>query len=150
MFPSLNLPPQRLWGSNALIKRKANLFYQLTLNRELALDVNLTEPPKRGESAFQTDICVFEELNNGIKFPRVVSSSKRPSLHMTSLRTQPKQASTKRYTRVYAMACWQVSSSLFRSGSLFTMRTWTSLSQPRTTRAKLAYAISRKTSSKRS
>ena len=59
-------------GSNALIKRKANLFYQLTLNRELALDVNLTEPPKRGESAFQTDICVFEELNNGIKFPRVV------------------------------------------------------------------------------
>jgi len=58
-------------GSNALIKRKANLFYQLTLNRELKLDVKNTTLPVRGASAFQTDICIFEVLN-GIEFPRVV------------------------------------------------------------------------------
>jgi len=58
-------------GSNALIKRKANLFYQLTLNRELKLDVKNTALPVRGRSAFQTDICIFEVLN-GIEFPRVV------------------------------------------------------------------------------
>jgi hypothetical protein len=58
-------------GSKALIERKANLFYQLTLNRELELDVKDTKSPARGASAFQTDICIFELLD-GIKFPRVV------------------------------------------------------------------------------
>lgn len=58
-------------GSKALIKRKANLFYQLTLNRELELDVKDMSLPVRGASAFQTDICIFELLN-GIEFPRVV------------------------------------------------------------------------------
>ena len=57
-------------GNKALIGRKTNLFYQLTLNRKLELDVNTTSP-SRGASAFQTDICIFELLD-GIKFPRVV------------------------------------------------------------------------------
>jgi len=56
---------------NAVVKRGANLFYQLILNRSLELAVSDTKLPTRGSSAFQTDICIFELLN-GVQFPRVV------------------------------------------------------------------------------
>jgi len=58
-------------GKNAVVKRGANLFYQLYLNRSLDLVVSDTRSPARGSSAFQTDICIFELLN-GVEFPRVV------------------------------------------------------------------------------
>ena len=58
-------------GNKAVVKRKANLFYQLTLDRNLELMTPDTKVPVRGASAFQTDICIFESLN-GIEFPRVV------------------------------------------------------------------------------
>ena len=53
------------------VKKGANLFYQLTLDRNLKLPLDLEKPPKRGDSAFQTDICVFENIG-GIELPRVV------------------------------------------------------------------------------
>jgi hypothetical protein len=55
----------------AVVLRKANLYYELFLNRYLELATPETKKPKRGNSAFQTDICVFE-LADGIEFPRVV------------------------------------------------------------------------------
>lgn len=58
-------------GEKAVVKRGANLFYQLYLNRTLEMAVSLTKPPARGSSAFQTDICIFELLD-GVEFPRVV------------------------------------------------------------------------------
>lgn len=58
-------------GDKAIVLRKANLYYELFLNRKLELATPETKKPKRGTSAFQTDICIFE-LVDGIKFPRVV------------------------------------------------------------------------------
>jgi len=58
-------------GKNAKVRRGENLFYQLFLDRSWTLEVKNTTP-KRGSSAFQTDICIFEELPNGVEFPRVV------------------------------------------------------------------------------
>jgi len=54
-----------------VIIKGANLFYELTLNQNLQLSVSDTTNPKRGNSAFQTDICIYEKINN-IEFPRVV------------------------------------------------------------------------------
>ena len=58
-------------GSKAVVVRKANLFYQLSLDRRLQLSVGDTRLPARGSSAFQTDLCICE-LINGLQFPRVV------------------------------------------------------------------------------
>lgn len=68
-------------GKNALVMRKANLYYELFLNKYLELATPETKKPKRGNSAFQTDICVFE-IVDGIEFPRVVIEFKeRISTH---------------------------------------------------------------------
>src|SRR2546430_938950 len=58
-------------GEQAIVKRGANLFYQLYLNRSLDVAVSDTRSPIRGSSAFQTDICIFERLDGGVEFPRV-------------------------------------------------------------------------------
>jgi hypothetical protein len=57
-------------GDRAIVRRKANLFYELFLDRNLKLAVEDTTRPKRGSSAFQTDICICELLE-GTEFPRV-------------------------------------------------------------------------------
>ncbi|MTW18359.1 hypothetical protein GJ689_19335 [Rhodoplanes serenus] len=51
------------------IERGAALLYQITVDNKLETTVD-PKKPKRGYSAFQTDLCVFEE-RNGIKLPRV-------------------------------------------------------------------------------
>lgn len=57
-------------GDKAVVRRKANLLYELYLDRNLQLQIKNTTSPKRGSSAFQTDICICERLE-GIEFPRV-------------------------------------------------------------------------------
>ena len=59
-----------IFNGKFVVKKGANLFYELTLNRELKLSVGNTEEPKRGDSAFQTDLCVFEKIGSS-EFPRV-------------------------------------------------------------------------------
>jgi len=56
-----------------LVERGANLLYQITINNRLEVDstVNLKKP-SRGQSAFQTDLCVFEKVSPDVKIPRVV------------------------------------------------------------------------------
>jgi len=54
-----------------IIKNKANLLYELLLDQNLEPNIQDTKSPKRGNSAFQTDICIFEKIRN-IEFPRVV------------------------------------------------------------------------------
>jgi len=54
-----------------IVEQGANLFYQLQLNKELDLSVSDLKNPKRGNSAFQTDICLFEQIGD-IKLPRIV------------------------------------------------------------------------------
>jgi hypothetical protein len=53
------------------IERGAVLLYQITVDNKLETTVD-PKKPKRGDSAFQTDLCVFEEKSNNIKLPRVL------------------------------------------------------------------------------
>ena len=57
------------------IKRGEALLYQVTVNNELSLTVTPTKPV-RGNSAFQTDLCVFEEKKPDVLIPRVVMEFK--------------------------------------------------------------------------
>lgn len=58
-----------------------NLFYELGLDLRNELSIENINKAKRGRSAFQTDICIFEEKDNS-KVPRVVIEFKlNPSTH---------------------------------------------------------------------
>lgn len=55
------------------VKRGANLFYQISLDNNLRLNVDITNPT-RGNSGFQTDLCIFESKKceeKDILIPRV-------------------------------------------------------------------------------
>jgi|ERR1035438_4995512 hypothetical protein len=57
------------------VRRGAALLYQVTVNNELELTVN----PKRavrGNSAFETDLCIFDEKRPDLFIPRVVMEFK--------------------------------------------------------------------------
>jgi hypothetical protein len=51
------------------VRRSAALLYQVTVNNELELTVD-PKQPVRGNSAFQTDLCVFEEKQEDLFIPR--------------------------------------------------------------------------------
>jgi hypothetical protein len=53
------------------IERSAALLYQITVNNELNVTVD-PKRPRRGTSAFQTDLCVFEAKSESVVIPRVV------------------------------------------------------------------------------
>ena len=53
------------------IRRGAALLYQVTVDNNLSLTVD-PKHPVRGDSAFQTDLCVFEAKSREIVIPRVV------------------------------------------------------------------------------
>ena len=54
-----------------IVKKHVNLIYELFLNQNLELNIKEVKNPKRGISAFQTDICIFEKVKD-IEFPRLV------------------------------------------------------------------------------
>lgn len=53
------------------IERGVALLYQITVDNLLNISVN-PRHPTRGNSAFQTDLCVLEQKNSEIRIPRVV------------------------------------------------------------------------------
>jgi len=53
------------------IRRGAALLYEVTVDNNLALTVD-PKNPVRGDSAFQTDLCVFEAKSDNVVLPRVV------------------------------------------------------------------------------
>lgn len=53
------------------IRRSAALLYEITVNNQLQVTIDPREP-MRGQSAFQTDLCVFETVAAGVDLPRVV------------------------------------------------------------------------------
>jgi hypothetical protein len=64
-----------------LVKRGAALLYQVTVDNKLETTVDVKHPV-RGNSAFQTDLCIFEEKSKGVFIPRVVLEFKtRISTH---------------------------------------------------------------------
>jgi len=66
---------EEMLGPPLVIRRGAALLYQVTVNDQLEVTVN-PRKPKRGQSAFQTDLCVFEEISNEKRIPRVVMEFK--------------------------------------------------------------------------
>lgn len=64
-----------------LVQRGAALLYQVTVDNQLALTVDV-KGPTRGNSAFQTDLCIFEKKSEDVSIPRVVMEFKtRISTH---------------------------------------------------------------------
>lgn len=58
-----------------ILQKNANLFYQIILDNNLKPMINFDEKPKRGHSAFQTDLCIFLQKYNGKEIkniPKVV------------------------------------------------------------------------------
>ena len=63
--------------SPLFVQRGAVLLYQITVDNQLQpLDVKLIRKPVRGNSAFQTDLCVFEKKSDEVSIPRVVMEFK--------------------------------------------------------------------------
>lgn len=63
-------------GGKLFIERSKSILYKVTVDNRLSLTVNPKEP-KRGQSAFQTDLCVFEQVDKEINIPRVVIEFKK-------------------------------------------------------------------------
>lgn len=61
---------QRL-AESLVVKRGAPLLYQVRVDTNLAVTVD-PKKPVRGQSAFETDICVFEKRSADLLIPRVV------------------------------------------------------------------------------
>jgi hypothetical protein len=57
------------------IERGAPLLYVVTVNNALQVTVD-PKKPVRGQSAFETDLCVFEQKTDDIKIPRLVMEFK--------------------------------------------------------------------------
>jgi hypothetical protein len=53
------------------VQRGAPLLYQLPVNNRLQLTVDPADP-RRAKCAYQTDLCVFERIDDRIEIPRVV------------------------------------------------------------------------------
>ena len=58
-----------------IVLRHEPLLYQVTVNNRLKVTV---DPRKlsRGQAAFQTDLCVFEDIDAEVRIPRVVMEFK--------------------------------------------------------------------------
>jgi len=57
------------------VLRGAALLYQVTVDNQLLPTVDLKRPV-RGNSAFQTDLCIFEKKSEDVSIPRVVMEFK--------------------------------------------------------------------------
>jgi hypothetical protein len=62
---------QRVVTAPMTVQQGKALLYQVTVDNSLELTVD-PKHPRRGDSAFQTDLCLFEEKSGGIVIPRVV------------------------------------------------------------------------------
>jgi len=62
---------QEVLGSPLSVRRGAALLHEVTVDNRLQLAVGPRDP-RRGQSAFQTDLAVFETVDEGVQLPRVV------------------------------------------------------------------------------
>jgi len=64
---------QELLSPPLRVERGASLLYEIRVNNNLeVMDLTKVRKPKRGASAFQTDLCVFEDKSAEVSIPRVV------------------------------------------------------------------------------
>ena len=69
------------------VRRGEALLYQVAVDNKLEVTVN-PKRPTRGQSAFETDLCVFEDISNHLSIPRVVDrkSTRLNSSHIQKSR----------------------------------------------------------------
>lgn len=69
---ALRLIRGELKGQPLEVQRGAVLLYQVTVdNRLRVMERERIQAPKRGDSAFQTDLCIFERVED-VLLPRIV------------------------------------------------------------------------------
>jgi len=61
---------QAIYGDKLVVKTHQSLLYELLLDTSLEFWPKNAKNPKRGYSAFETDLCIYEKMN-GIEFPRI-------------------------------------------------------------------------------
>jgi len=66
---------REILDSSFVVENGANLYYELTINNKLELQQN-PKDPKRGKSAFETDILISKR-NNKLIIPKVVIELKK-------------------------------------------------------------------------
>jgi len=66
---------QRRFHPPLVVARGEVLLYQVRVNNRLEITVD-PKRPRKGQSAFQTDIAVFEQLDEQTRIPRVVMEFK--------------------------------------------------------------------------
>jgi hypothetical protein len=100
------------------VERGAALLYQIKLDNRLNLTVD-PKAPTRGQSAFQTDICVFERIAVNLRIPRVVLEFK-PGLSTHDVLTYSTKA--RKHKQVYPYLRYGVLTSRERyvAGKFFT------------------------------
>jgi hypothetical protein len=79
------------------IERGAPLLYAVTVNNALQVTVN-PKKPVRGQSAFETDLCVFEQKTDDINIPRLVMEFKH---RITTHDIITYSAKTRKHKQVY-------------------------------------------------
>lgn len=79
------------------VERGAALLYQVKVDNRLEVTVN-PKAPTRGQSAFQTDLCVFEQVAANVRIPRVVLEFK-PGLSTHDILTYTTKA--RKHKQVY-------------------------------------------------
>ena len=62
---------QRILRGRLSVERGASLLYEVKVDNTLRVQVD-PRSPTRGQSAFQTDLCVFEQVAANTRIPRVV------------------------------------------------------------------------------
>lgn len=66
---------EKILPSPLFVLRGAALLYQVTVDNRLSHTVDVKRPV-RGNSAFQTDLCIFEKKSDEVSIPRVVMEFK--------------------------------------------------------------------------
>ena len=108
-------------GPPLSIKRGKALLYRVTVNNRLKVTVE-PHAPKRGQSAFETDLCVFETVGSEpVKIPRVVMEFKQ-GLSTHDVLTYSAKAT--RHKQVYPYLRYGLV--IGKEGSLPTTAAWTS------------------------
>jgi hypothetical protein len=79
------------------VQRGEAILYRVTVDNRLDITVN-PKNPARGQSAFQTDLCIFERIAADVRLPRVVVEFK-PGLSTHDVLTYSTKA--RKHKQVY-------------------------------------------------
>ena len=100
------------------VQRGAALLYQVTVDNQLTITVNVKRPT-RGSSAFQTDLCIFEKKSDEVTIPRIVMEFKT---HISTHDVLTYSAKASKHKQVYPYLRYGIvaSSETAVPGRLFT------------------------------